>query len=187
MALADELSTLDATAQAELVRKKEVKPIELIEAAIGRIEKVNPRINAIVTKMYDQARAEANTASSDAPFAGVPFLLKDLLAAYKGVPMSSGSKYLKDFKPNYDSELVTRYKRAGLIVVGKTNTPEFGILPTTEPELFGATRNPWDTNRTPGGSSGGSAADEVNGGPHRMRHRHPVHAVTLRPAEQSQV
>jgi amidase len=158
MALANELSTLDATAQAELVRKKEVKPIELIEAAISRIEKVNPRINAVVTKMYDQARAEANTALSDAPFAGVPFLLKDLLAAYKGVPMSSGSKYLKDFKPNYDSELVTRYKRAGLIVVGKTNTPEFGILPTTEPELFGATRNPWNTNRTPGGSSGGSAA-----------------------------
>jgi amidase len=158
MSLADELSDFDATAQAELVRKKVVKPIELVEAAIDRIERVNPQINSIVTKMYDEARtaAEANTYS--APFAGVPFLLKDLLAAYKGVPMSSGSRYLKDFKPNQDSELVARLRRAGLIVIGKTNTPEFGILPTTEPELFGAARNPWNTDRTTGGSSGGSAA-----------------------------
>jgi amidase len=154
----DEFATLDATAQAELVRKKEVKPIELVEAAIERIEKVNPQLNAVVTKMYDHARAAANTELPDAPFAGVPFLLKDLLAAYEGVPMSSGSKYLKDFKPNHDNELVARYKRAGLIVTGKTNTPEFGILPTTEPALFGAARNPWDTSRNTGGSSGGSAA-----------------------------
>jgi amidase len=154
----DEFATLDATAQAELVRKKEVKPIELVEAAIERIEKVNPQLNAVVTKMYDHARAAANTELPDAPFAGVPFLLKDLLAAYEGVPMSSGSKYLKDFKPDHDNELVARYKRAGLIVTGKTNTPEFGILPTTEPALFGAARNPWDTGRNTGGSSGGSAA-----------------------------
>lgn len=154
----DEFATLDATAQAELVRKKEVKPIELVEAVIERIEKINPQINAVVTKMYDHARAAANTELPDAPFAGVPFLLKDLLAAYEGVPISAGSKYLKDFKPNHDSELVARYKRAGLIVVGKTNTPEFGILPTTEPDLFGAARNPWDTNRNTGGSSGGAAA-----------------------------
>lgn len=158
MTLADELSNLDATSQAELVRKKEVKPIELVEAAIDRIEKVNPQINAVVTKMYDEARTAANATPNEAPFAGVPFLLKDLLAAYKGVPMSSGSKYLRNFTPNFDSELVARCKRAGLIVVGKTNTPEFGILPTTEPELFGAARNPWNTNHTTGGSSGGSAA-----------------------------
>jgi amidase len=158
MSLANELSNLDATSQAELVRKKEVQPVELIEAAIDRIEKVNPQINSIVTKMYDEARAAAKVDMHAAPFAGVPFLLKDLLAAYKGVRMSSGSRYLKDFKPNQDSELVNRFKRAGLIVVGKTNTPEFGILPTTEPELFGAARNPWNTNRTTGGSSGGSAA-----------------------------
>lgn len=158
MPLTDELSNLDATAQAELVRKKEVKPIELVEATIERIEQVNPQLNAVVTKMYDQARAAAASEPTDAPFAGVPFLLKDLLAAYTGVPMSSGSKYLKDFKPNEDSELVARYKRAGLIVVGKTNTPEFGILPTTEPDLFGAARNPWNTARATGGSSGGSAA-----------------------------
>jgi amidase len=158
MAIADELSNLDATAQAELVRKKEVKPIELVEAVIERIERVNPQINAVVTKMYDHARSAANTELPDAPFAGVPFLLKDLLAAYEGVAMSSGSKYLKDFKPNHDSELVARYKRAGLIVTGKTNTPEFGILPTTEPDLFGAARNPWNVERNTGGSSGGSAA-----------------------------
>jgi amidase len=88
----------------------------------------------------------------------VPFLLKDLLAAYKGVPMTSGSAFTKDFIPDQDSELVARYKRAGLIIVGKTNTPEYGILPTTEPRLFGPARNPWDTDRITGGSSGGSAA-----------------------------
>ncbi|MBI3652953.1 MAG: amidase [Acidobacteria bacterium] len=153
-----EWASLDATAQAELVRKKEVKPIELVDAVIARIESLNPHLNAVVTKMYDEARAAANAPLPDAPFAGVPFLLKDLLAAYKGVPMSSGSKYLKDFQPDQDSELVARYKRAGLIVTGKTNTPEFGILPTTEPAVFGAARNPWDTRRNTGGSSGGSAA-----------------------------
>jgi len=158
MSLANELSNLDATAQAELVRKKEIKPVELVEAAIDRIEKTNPQINAIVTRMYDEARAAAKAEPIASPFAGVPFLLKDLLAAYKGVPMSSGSKFLRDFKPDQDSELVSRLKRAGLIVVGKTNTPEFGILPTTEPDLFGAARNPWNTERTTGGSSGGSAA-----------------------------
>lgn len=158
MPLADELGNLDATAQAELVRKKEVKPIELVEATIDRIEKVNPQINAVVTKMYTEARAAANSEVADGPFAGVPFLLKDLQAAYAGVTMSAGSKYLKDFIPNEDSELVTRYKRAGLITVAKTNTPEFGILPTTEPDLFGAARNPWNTEHATGGSSGGSAA-----------------------------
>ena len=158
MSNSDQFLNYDALALAELVRQKEVKPNELVEATIQRIERVNPQLNAVVTTMYEEARAAANEALPDAPFAGVPFLLKDLLAAYKGVPMSAGSKYLKDFKPDHDSELVARYKRAGLIVVGKTNTPEFGILPTTENALFGATRNPWDTTRTTGGSSGGSAA-----------------------------
>ncbi len=158
MSLANELSNLDATTQAELVRKREVEPIELVEAVIDLIEKFNPTLNAIVTKMYDEARVAAKAERKEVPFAGVPFLLKDLLANCKGVPMSSGSRYVKDFTPNQDSELVSRYKRAGLIIVGKTNTPEFGILPTTEPELFGAARNPWKTEYTTGGSSGGSAA-----------------------------
>ena len=158
MSNAEDLSQLDATALAELVRQKEVTPLELVEAAIERIERLNPPLNVVVTKMYDQARAAANSDLPSGPFTGVPFLLKDLLAAYEGVPMSSGSAYLKDFKPNHDSELVARYKRAGLIVVGKTNTPEFGILPTTEPSLFGAARNPWNPDYMTGGSSGGSAA-----------------------------
>jgi len=154
----EELALLDAMAQAELVQKGEVKPIELVEAAISRIEKVNPALNAVVTEMYDLAREAASKEVPKGPFSGVPYLLKDLFPAYAGVKLSSGSAFLKDYTPTYDSELVTRYKKAGLIIVGKTNTPEFGLLPTTEPALFGACRNPWDTNRTTGGSSGGSAA-----------------------------
>lgn len=158
MPLSNELALLDAIAQAELVRRKEVKPIEMVEAAIERIERVNPAINAVVTPMFDEARAAAGGTLPDGPFTGVPFLLKDLLAAYAGVRMTSGSAFLRDFVPDHDSELVARHKRAGLIVVGKTNTPEYGIMPTTEPALFGPTRNPWDTTRATGGSSGGSAA-----------------------------
>jgi len=158
MSLSTELGALDATAQAELVRKKEAKPIELIEAAIDRIERVNPTINAVITPMFDEARKTASGALPEGPFTGVPFLLKDLLAAYGGVRMTSGSAFLRDFVPTHDSELVARYKRAGLVVVGKTNTPEYGIMPTTEPALFGASRNPWDPTRATGGSSGGSAA-----------------------------
>jgi amidase len=156
--LSDAFVTLDAMAQAELVRRKEVQPVELVEAAIKRIEQLNPALNAVITPMYEAALAAANGPLPDGPFKGVPFLLKDLGAMYGGVRMSSGSKLLINFKPALDSELTSRYKRAGLIVVGKTNTPEFGLLPTTEPQLFGPTRNPWNTTRTAGGSSGGSAA-----------------------------
>ena len=158
MSLSSELGILDATAQAELVRKKEVTPIELVEGAIERIERINPAINAVVTPMFDEARAAAVGTLPDGPFTGVPFLLKDLLAAYAGVRMTSGSAFQRDFVPTHDSELVARHKRAGLVVVGKTNTPEYGIMPTTEPVLFGPSRNPWDTTRATGGSSGGSAA-----------------------------
>jgi amidase len=154
----DELNWLDATALADLVRRKEVTPVELLDAAIARIESLNPRINAVVTPMYELARAAADDPLPEGPFAGVPFLLKDLAAAYKGAPLSSGTRLLRDFKPDADSVLVTRYKRAGLVILGKTNTPEFGLLPTTEPLLFGPTRNPWDPTRSAGGSSGGSAA-----------------------------
>ncbi|MGB6895110.1 MAG: amidase [Dehalococcoidia bacterium] len=140
------------------MRRKEVKAIELVDAAIDRIERLNPTLNAVVTPMYDLARRAASGPLPDGPFAGVPFLLKDLLASYAGVRLTEGSAFLRDNVADHDSELVARLKRAGLIVVGKTNTPEFGLLPTTEPLLFGPTRNPWDTGRTPGGSSGGSAA-----------------------------
>lgn len=158
MAKSDEFAFLDGTAQAELVRQKKVKPIDLVEAAIDRIERLNPTLNAVVTPMYDEARATAAGDLPDGPFTGVPFLLKDILGTYAGVRMTAGSALLRDFVPDHDSELVTRLKRAGLIVVGKTNAPEFGILPTTEPHFFGPCRNPWDTERTTGGSSGGSAA-----------------------------
>ncbi len=158
MAKFEDLANLDATSQADLVRRKELKAVELVEAAIERIEQVNPALNAVVTPMYDEARDAATGELPEGPFTGVPFLLKDLLAYYKGVRMTLGSTLMRHFVPDHDSELVCRLKRAGLIILGKTNTPEFGILPTTEPRLFGPCRNPWDTERTTGGSSGGSAA-----------------------------
>jgi len=154
----NDTALLDATAQAELVRTKQVKPIELVDAAIERIERLNPTLNAVITPMYDEARKVASRPLPDGPFTGVPFLLKDLLAQYAGVRMAEGSSFLSDHVSDHDSELVARHKRAGLIILGKTNTPEFGLAVTTEPRLFGPSRNPWDTTRTTGGSSGGSAA-----------------------------
>ena len=163
MAGSSDLAFLDATAQAELVRRKQVRSIELVEAAIERIERLNPTLNAVVTPMYDYARAAASGELPDGPFAGVPFLLKDALAYCSGVRSTSGSALLRHFVPDHDSEMVVRLKRAGLIILGRTNLSEFGLLPTTEPRLFGATRNPWNTERTPGGSSGGSAAAVASG------------------------
>jgi amidase len=157
------LNALDATAQADLVRRKEIEPVELVDAAIERIERLNPQLNAVVTPMYELAREAAAGALPEGPFTGVPFLLKDLIAEYAGVRFTEGSRFLADFVSTHDQELVTRHKRAGLVIVGKTNAPEFGILPTTEPALFGATRNPWDTDRSTGGSSGGSAAAVASG------------------------
>ena len=153
-----DLAFLDATAQAELVQKKEVKPLELVDAAIERIERLNPKLNAVVTPMFDLAREDARADIPDGPFRGVPFLLKDLIAEYAGVRLTEGSAFLKNYISCRDSELVVRIKKAGLITCGKTNTCEWGALPTTEPLLFGPTRNPWNPAKTPGGSSGGSAA-----------------------------
>jgi amidase len=158
MAKMEEFGSLDALGLAELVRKKHVKPIDLVDAAIERIERLNPTLNAVVTPMYEQARTLALGKIPDGPFNGVPFLLKDLGAPYAGVRMTMASSAMRDFVPDHDSELVARLKRAGLIILGKTNTPEFGILPTTEPRLFGPCHNPWEVNRTTGGSSGGSSA-----------------------------
>ena len=154
----DDLLSLDATAQAQLVREGEVRSLELVDAAIARIERLNPELNAVITPMYDQAREAAAGDIPDGPFTGVPFLLKDLLAYWAGVRHTSGCAPLKDYVPDYDSELVVRYRKAGLIVMGKTNTPELGCNVTTEPRLHGATRNPWNTGHTTGGSSGGSSA-----------------------------
>lgn len=155
----DQFAFLDATEQAALVHRQEVKPVELVEAAISRIEALNPKLNAVITPLYEQARAAAASVVAGLPFSGVPFLLKDLVAECAGTPISAGSAFLAGRNLSaQDSELVRRYKRAGLIILGKTNSSEFGLLPTTEPECFGPTCNPWDTARGTGGSSGGSAA-----------------------------
>ncbi|HJR53379.1 MAG TPA: amidase [Gemmatimonadota bacterium] len=158
-----DLARLDATAQADLVRRGEVTSIELVDAAIARIERADPELNAVVTPTFERAREIARGELPDGPFRGVPFLLKDLSAAWAGVPMTSGSAFLKDFVAPVDSVLVQRYRAAGLVFLGKTNCAEFGFLPTTEPELFGPTRNPWDVERSAGGSSGGSAAAVASG------------------------
>jgi amidase len=152
--------SFDATGLAALVRKGDVHPRELIEAAIAAIERLNPRINAVVTPLFEQARAAADEPLPDGPFRGVPFLVKDLGAGgtVGGTRMTMGTAFMSRFVPDHDSELVRRLKKAGLIILGKTNTPELGILPTTEPRFLGACRNPWDLKRTTGGSSGGSAA-----------------------------
>ena len=155
----NDIAFLDATAQAELVRKGEISAQELVAAAIERIDHLNPQLNAIITPLYDQAIATANKIDPDAPFAGVPFVLKDLVSECSGSPRSDGTGFVSGlYISDYDNELVRRYKQAGLIIVGKTNTSEFGILPTTEPLCFGPTRNPWDLARGTGGSSGGSSA-----------------------------
>ena len=163
MGLLQETAFMDATAQAELVRRKEVKPIELVDAAIARVEQVNPLLNAVVTPMFELAREAAMNGLPEGPFTGVPFLLKDLLAAFAGVRMTSASRFSSSYIPDQDSELVARLKKAGFVIIGKTNTPEFGVLPTTEPALFGPARNPWNTDHTTGGSSGGSSAAVASG------------------------
>jgi len=162
----DEFVGYDAIGLGELVRKKEVKPTQLLEITIQRIEKVNPKLNAVIHKIYDQARETAANwgtevtkgAAEGVIFCGVPFLLKDLVAEAKGTPFHEGSKAVQGYVSKIDTELVKRQKAAGLVIVGKTNTPEFGAAPTTEPLLYGPTHNPWDPSLTPGGSSGGSAA-----------------------------
>ncbi|HET9455282.1 MAG TPA: amidase [Gemmatimonadaceae bacterium] len=153
-----EYEQYDGLALAELVRKGEVSATDLLDAAIERIDSRNPRLNAVVTKMYDEARASLARRRPTGPFAGVPFLIKDLLAMYAGVPTSAGNRVLRGIPAREDSEIVRRYKAAGLTILGKTNTPEFGLVPYTESEALGPARNPWDTDRIPGGSSGGSAA-----------------------------
>jgi amidase len=148
----------DALGLAALVRDRQVTAAELVEAAIARIERVNPRLNAVVTPMFEEARRVAAGPLPAGPFAGVPFLLKDHTASCAGVPLTFGSRFCSGRIADHDSTLVRRHRAAGLIIVGKTNTPELGLVPVTEPQLFGPTRNPWDLARTPGGSSGGSAA-----------------------------
>jgi amidase len=148
----------DALALAELVRLGEVTPLDLVEAAISRMDAVNDQLNAVVHRMDDTARATAVGELPDGPFRGVPFLVKDMDGFLAGEPCTFSSRSLRDYVPNHDSELFARFRRAGVIVAGKTNCPEFGILGVTEPEFRGPARNPWNLDHTPGGSSGGSAA-----------------------------
>jgi len=152
-----EYSNYDGLALAELVKKKEIEPAELVEAAIERIERHNPQLNAVVFKAYDEARAMAKSNLSG-PFTGVPMLLKDILGSKKGWPNRAGSRFVPALPSPFDSTLVVRFQAAGLIPLGKTNVPEFGALPITEPMLYGPTRNPWNLGHSTGGSSGGSAA-----------------------------
>ncbi len=153
-----EYEDYDAMGLAALVRKRQVTPQELLDAAIERVVARDADINAVVTEMYDQARAAIAAGLPEGPFTGVPFMLKDLGALYAGVRTSNGSRIFADFVPDHDSTLVERYKAAGLVIMAKTNTPELGIAATTEPQLFGPTRNPWRRTHSAGGSSGGAAA-----------------------------
>lgn len=148
----------DAIGLAALVRKRETTAAELLEAAIGRIERINPRINALTLKLYDRARAAISRGLPQGPFTGVPFLLKDLGQMLKGERLATGSRLFADYVPAKDSTLTRRFEAAGLVIAGKTSTPELGCSITTEPAAFGPCRNPWDLSRTPGGSSGGAAA-----------------------------
>ncbi len=154
----DSFVGLDLSAQAALVKSGDVTAEELLEAAILRAESVNPQINAIVRPLHDEARAEARASTKESLFAGAPFLVKDLYCHMAGVPTTGASEITKNFVPQHDSELMRRYREAGLSTFGKTNLCEFGTLGTTEPRLFGPTKNPWDTSRSSGGSSGGAGA-----------------------------
>ncbi len=161
-----ELAGLDATAQAELVRRGELTPRELVDAAIARIEAVNPRLNAIITPLFDKARAQAAAPDlPNGPFRGVPFVLKDLICHSAGDPYHAGMRALRDAKwvAPHDTYLAAKFRAAGFVFVGKANVPELGPLPTTEPDAYGPTHNPWNTGHTPGGSSGGSAASVAAG------------------------
>jgi Asp-tRNA(Asn)/Glu-tRNA(Gln) amidotransferase A subunit family amidase len=141
-----------------MIAKKQFTPLELLRAACARAESINPKLNAICNVFLEMAEIQIKEGLGDGPFRGVPFMLKDISQQLAGVPLTLGSCAFKDNVPSFDSTLVTRYKRAGLVIFAKTNTPEFGLGPVTESVLFGQTHNPWNLERTPGGSSGGSAA-----------------------------
>lgn len=173
--IADDTQWLDATDQAALITNGDVSAVEMVDGAAERIDRIDDDLNAVVMRWYDRARSQAaaidsartnGAASADrGPFAGVPFLLKDLGAHDAGMPMTSGNRAMRDAQPisKKDMTIVTRFRDAGLVTLGRTNSPELGSLPVTEPMAYGPTRNPWDTSRTPGGSSGGAAAAVASG------------------------
>ena len=156
-------ATYDAVELADLVHHRILRPIDLVRDAIERIEALDPSLNAVVTSDYERALETASRTDPDRPFAGVPILLKDLCMEADGMRFCEGSRFLRDHVSRGDQEYVRRLRRAGFVILGKTNTPEFGMAPTTEPRLFGPTANPWDLRHTTGGSSGGSAAAVAGG------------------------
>src|SRR3954465_5362555 len=153
----DDYADLDATAQADLVRRGDVHPKELVEAAIARLDAFDPTLNVLVFPDFDRARQTAAGSTKNGPFAGVPFLLKDLGVDQEGLPQYEGNRVFRDLdqRAAADDELGARFRRAGLVTLGKTNVPEFGPHPTTQPDAFGSVHNPWALDHTPGGSSGG--------------------------------
>ena len=161
--MTSDLTDLDATAQAALVRNGEVTASELLEATIEKIERLNPTLNAVVIKAYDDARRAVGRGLPAGPFTGVPYLLKDLGLEAAGLPLHEGSVFLKDYVSERDSTVVSRLRKAGLVVLGRTGSPELGMKPTVETRIHGTTRNPWDLARSTGGSSGGSAAAVASG------------------------
>ena len=154
----DDYQRYDGLGLAELVRTGETSAEDLLGAALARIEHVNPELNAVVTPLFDAARAAIAAGLPEGPFTGVPFLVKELVASVAGVATTAASRLYQHSMPAADSEIVARFRRAGLVIAGKTNSPEFGLSPTTESLLYGVTRNPWRHDLAPGGSSGGSAA-----------------------------
>ncbi|MDG2113718.1 MAG: amidase [Actinomycetota bacterium] len=162
---ADDLINVDAVGQAQLVRAGDVSPLELVDATVERIERVNPELNAVIMTRYDEARAEAQGELPDGPLRGVPFLLKDIGATQAGTPNHLGNRALKaaGHMSDGDTTLGARFRAAGLITLGKTNLPELGTVPVTQSLAYGPARNPWDPERSPAGSSGGSAAAVASG------------------------
>ena len=163
--MAEEIRWLDATAQAELVRDGEVTPSELVAAAIARIEDLNAGLNAVIHPLFDKAIDSAASPMPDGPFRGVPMVVKDLVCTTAGDPYHCGMRFLRDlgWTEREDSYTAAKLRDAGFVFVGRTNTPEIGLMPTTEPEAYGPTRNPWNTAHSTGGSSGGSAAAVASG------------------------
>jgi amidase len=158
MAAFKEYANYDALGLAELIARKKITAGEALDAAIERIEALNPRINAVVQKMYDEGRQTLKAGLPTSPLAGVPFLLKDLYTWFAGSRVGNGSRLYDGFVADHDFTLVERYKHAGLVILGRTNTPEFGLNAATEPVVNGPTRNPWNLEHSSGGSSGGAAA-----------------------------
>jgi len=153
-----EYAEYDGLGLADLVRRKEVSPAELVTLAYSAIERLNPQLNAVICRLEDHAQKTIEAGPSMGPFHGVPFLLKDLMTSLAGVPTNGACRLSEGYTRSYDSDLVSRFKASGVVIIGKTNTPELGMNASTEPVFNGPTHNPWDLTLTPGGSSGGSAA-----------------------------